>query len=103
VQLSGQVLSSKVAIDAECVGCLAVPYSEGWRVTVDGTAVETFRADYGFVGFVLEPGTHTVEARFVPQGLLVGGAAAAVGVVLAVVACVSTRRRQQVSGGHFAL
>lgn len=103
VQRVGQVLSATAAIDQDCVACLAVPYSSGWKVSVDGKAAKTFRANYGLVGFVLAPGTHKIEARFVPRGMVIGAGIAVTGVVLAVVACISRKRHNQMSGGHFSV
>ncbi len=43
---------------------LAIPYEEGWSVSVDGEPVEILQADYGFIGFQVDEGSHTFEAKF---------------------------------------
>ena len=39
---------------------------------VDGTPAEALRVNYGFLGVVLEPGSHEIEWRFTPFGLRAG-------------------------------
>lgn len=50
-----------------------IPYSEGWEVKVDGDSREIKRANVGFMGFELEEGIHSVELKFTPPLLKVGG------------------------------
>ena len=62
-------------------------------VTVDGKEVPTFKADYGFVGFKLSAGSHTVTATYqlplLPQGI----ACSCAGIVLGAFLCARGRRK----------
>ena len=72
--------------------CLAIPHTSGWKLYVDGKQVETFRANYGFIGFETSAGTHTIEARYVPEGLTLGCSLTAAGAVLLAVLCIASKR-----------
>jgi hypothetical protein len=63
-------------------------YFPGWKAWVDGRAVDIERASYLFRAVVVPPGEHTVEWRYQPTSLLVGGAISAVG--LAAMATLAT-------------
>ena len=56
-------------------------------MSIDGAEVETFRADYGFVGFIVPEGEHTVEASYSVAGLGAGCAMTAAG-ALGTIGCI---------------
>ena len=90
LSLVGQTkLTGTVQTSGNAVACLAVPHTGTWSVSVDGAEVETFRADYGFVGFIVPEGEHTVEAAYSVAGLGAGCAMTAAG-ALGTIACVAT-------------
>lgn len=82
------------------VVCLSIPHTGTWTIRVDGEEVPTFRADYGFYGFVVERGAHQVEASYLPGGVAVGVDLSLVGIVGTAVCANATRRRNR--GGHLA-
>ena len=84
-------LTGTVSSDADAYACLAIPHTSGWSVTIDGQPVETFRADYGFIGFKVPAGQHEVAATYVPTGSTVGIACAIAG-ALATIAMVAASR-----------
>ena len=86
-------LEASASADADAVACVAVPHADGWRVLVDGNEVESFRADYGFVGFFLPEGEHHVQLSFTPAGLGAGCAMSLAGAVACLVLCLVGRRR----------
>ena len=87
LSLVGQTkLTGTVQTPGNAVACLAVPHTGTWSVSVDGAEVETFRADYGFVGFIVPGGEHTVEADYSVAGLGVGCTMTAAG-ALGTIAC----------------
>lgn len=73
---------------AESVACLSIPYTTGWTVRIDGQQVDTFRANYGFIGFVLPAGSHQIEASYTPTGLPAGIGLSVIGCLLGTVSCV---------------
>lgn len=50
----------------------SIPFDAGWRVYVDGQEAELLEVFDCFVGVSLPVGTHTVELRYFPQGLMAG-------------------------------
>ena len=71
-QTSPSSLEGAVSADGAAVCCLPVPHTGTWDIYVDGEKVETFRADYGFVGFVVGAGEHTFTATYRLEGSEVG-------------------------------
>lgn len=74
--ITGEITSSR-----DAVVCLALPHTATWDVTVDGNTVETFRADYGFIGFKIPAGAHKVEATYHLAFLREGAALSLVGII----------------------
>ncbi len=70
----------------------SVPYSEGWRATVDGEEVEIKRANTGFMAIELEPGEHSVRLDYMSPGLLPGLALSCAGLVLFGICAFVSRR-----------
>lgn len=105
VQLSSNsTLASNVEVASDCVALLAVPHTSGWTVTVDNSAVDTFRADYGFIGFRLSAGQHTLRASYSPAGLPAGIALTVLGIAFACLLCLRQKvagARVTASGAHF--
>lgn len=90
---SSHITGTFKALANNSVACLAVPHTNGWVVKVDGQEVETYRADYGFIGFTVSAGEHTIEAYYEAPNARVGMVAAAAGFVAAIAACVIHTRR----------
>jgi hypothetical protein len=67
----------------------------GWHAAVDGTAVEMVRADVALRGVAIAAGTHEIEIRFDPPGLLEGLMVAVVGALLCALATVRGRTRTE--------
>lgn len=69
------------------VACLAVPHTNGWVIKIDGQEVETYRADYGFIGFTVGAGNHTIEAYYEAPNAKAGAALAAIGLACGIALC----------------
>lgn len=92
-------LSGTISTDGSAVVCLSIPYTTGWHVSVDGQEVETFRLDYGFIGFTVDEGEHQITAQYIPNGWATGATVGCVGVLVTIVSCVILawrRRKMQV-------
>lgn len=59
-----------------------IPYDEGWRVKLDGQEVEYYKAAGAFIGVDMEPGEHTIEFIYTPQGLYQGIVITIVSIIL---------------------
>lgn len=94
-KLDDDHIQGTVTCEAISVVCLPIPNTDTWEITVDGVEVETFKADYGFIGFTVDAGTHEVKATYHLAGLGVGGAMSAAGAALAAASAVAIGRRRR--------
>lgn len=51
---------------------LSIPYSEGWKLYLDGENVDKFKADYGFMALEIPCGEHTIDAVYETPGMQLG-------------------------------
>lgn len=51
---------------------LSIPYSEGFRIFVDGEEVEYYELLNTFIGFNLDKGEHKIEVKYVSKGFYAG-------------------------------
>ncbi len=86
-EVSNGHLEGTIAIEADSVLCLPIPATGTWHISVDGAEVETFTANYGFIGFALPQGTHEITATYELAGFKTGAIMSGAGVVLAGIGC----------------
>ena len=82
-----------VADERACVDT-SIPYEGGWTVRVDGEPVEVFCAANAVIAFNITEGTHTVEMRYCPPGLIPGAIVSGAALVV-FAALVAVRRRHR--------
>ena len=68
-------------------------YAAGWRATIDGAPAQVVRAGGRHLGAVVPAGAHVVSFRYVPPGLRLGSALAAL--ALAITAVLLARPRER--------
>ena len=64
---------------------LSVPYDEGWSITVDGEAVETFGWKDAFLAVEISEGEHEIDMTYCPKGFKKGLLITIAGVVVGVI------------------
>ena len=74
---------------------LTMPYSEGWRATVDGQEVDIMRANRVGMGIMLDAGSHSVQLTYAPAGLRLGLASSAGGLLVWALLMVWQRKRSR--------
>lgn len=74
----------------------AIPYSEGWKLTVDGKKTEIMHANIGYMGTYLTPGDHTIRLDYTSPYSSAGRACALVcwGIFIAGVIAGRLRRKK---------
>ena len=77
----------------------SIPYDPGWKIFVDGVETDITEVKDTFLGVELTPGTHTIELRFLPQGLVLGGLITALSLVMLLAIWLITRRFGLLSDG----
>lgn len=92
-------LSGTITTEQGGVMMTSIPYDPGWKVYMDGVETDITKVKDTFVGVELTPGTHTIELRFMPQGLVLGGLITALSLVMLLVIWLLTRRFGLLSDG----
>lgn len=72
LQFSRNRVSGKITTPRAGVLTSSIPYSSGWRVTVNGQAAKTIRTNQAFLGVYLPQGTHRVVFTYQTPGLRTG-------------------------------
>lgn len=92
-------LSGTITTEQGGVMMTSIPYDPGWKVFVDGVETDITEVKDTFLGVELTPGTHTIELRFMPQGLVLGGLITALSLTMLLVIWLLTRRFGLLSDG----
>jgi len=75
---------------------LSEVYYPGWVATVDGAPAPVEPVDYALRGISLPAGSHRVTLEYRPASLMWGAALSVLSLLLALVLCLSPRRRAQI-------
>lgn len=92
-------LSGTITTEKGGVMMTSIPYDPGWKVFVDGVETEITEVKDTFLGVELTPGMHTIELRFMPQGLVLGGLITALSLAMLLAIWLITRRFGLLSDG----
>lgn len=52
--------------------CVTIPYSKGWKATVNGKCAKIYKANGMFMGIVMKKGTQSVKLDYETSGLKIG-------------------------------
>ena len=52
--------------------CVTIPYSKGWKATVNGKRAKIYKANGMFMGIVMKKGTQSVKLDYETPGLKIG-------------------------------
>lgn len=77
----GDEICGNIHVTADGYFNLSFVYSEGYRVYVDGNAVEPERVDSCFLGFPISAGDHEIRISYTAPGLGAGKALSGIGLV----------------------
>lgn len=75
-QITGDLTTAQTSVMTT-----SVPYSTGWRLTVDGRPTQTLVVNDGFVGARLPSGTHRIKLTYQTPGLKLGWMLTVVGLI----------------------
>lgn len=78
---SANGLKGTIGVKEDGLFYTSVLYDEGWRAYVDGKEVEITPVAKTFCAFELSEGVHEIEFKFTPEGMYLGIAVSAVGLV----------------------
>ena len=92
-------LSGTITTEKGGVMMTSIPYDPGWKIFVDGVETDITEVKDTFLGVELTPGTHTIELRFMPQGLVLGALITVLSLVMLLAIWLITRRFGLLSDG----
>ena len=52
--------------------CVTIPYSKGWKATVNGNSTKIYKANGMFMGIIMKKGTQSVKLDYETPGLKIG-------------------------------
>ncbi len=79
-------LKGDITVQEDGLFCTVVPYTDGWKLYVDGVETEKMAVlDGAYIGANLTEGTHTVELRYEPEWFWPGIGISAVCLIIFVV------------------
>lgn len=65
-------IKGDIRLEEEQTVFFSIPYDEGWSVTIDGKSAIMDKVFGAFCGVKVPAGDHTLELRYMPDGLLAG-------------------------------
>lgn len=98
VEIGLSHVSGTISLNEDKFLYYSIPYSTGWKATVDGNPVEIQRANIAFMAIPLTAGDHEVVLHYSTPGLALGGAASVVSVLILLFIC--KRRKHCINSGE---
>lgn len=93
IKIDGNNISGKISNDKNGILQLSIPYSNGWKVFVDGQEKELLNVNTGFIGVELDAGDHNIEFRYTTPGLNLGIIISIIGLALFIGIIIYERKR----------
>lgn len=93
VVMEDDYVSGTISLDTPKLLATQIPYSEGWRVFVDGEEAELVDVNTMFCGVMLDAGEHTVEFRYATPHWQLAVAMSAAGLVMLLVIALVWRKK----------
>lgn len=72
IQMATNRISGTVDCSKDRYLCMSIPYSKGWKASVDGKRTEILRGNYMFMVLPLTEGHHEIEFTYCSPGLKIG-------------------------------
>ena len=72
VKIETNKITGDIALDKTKLLCLNIPYTEGWKLTVDGKEQKLKKVNYMNSGVVLKAGKHKIKLTYCTPGLKIG-------------------------------
>lgn len=68
LKIGNDTISADINAQGQRIVCVGIPYSEGWKVMVDGKEVPSEKVNSMFLGFRVESGKHSVRLEYETPG-----------------------------------
>ncbi|EST89685.1 hypothetical protein T233_01440 [Vagococcus lutrae LBD1] len=64
LQIMGDTITGKISTSSHSILTSSIPFTDGWRLKVDGVETPTMKVNYGFLGAEIESGEHEIELKY---------------------------------------
>lgn len=92
-EFSEAEIKGTATVAKDCVMTMAMPYDEGWTVTIDGEETELIAHSSHWMMFAVPKGDHEIEMHYAPLGLKEGKFASAATILMVLLALLLTKMR----------
>ena len=93
VNIDTNEISGKIHTESEKVLCVSVPFSKGWKASVDGEKTDIVKINDLYIGIPIRAGEHDVKLTYSTPGRNVGICVSMIGILLLMMAVVFERRK----------
>ena len=82
VKIKTNKITGDISLDNEKLLCLNIPYSDGWKLKVDGKETRLKKVNYMNSGVILKAGKHKIELTYCTPGVKIGLLLTIVGILI---------------------
>ena len=93
VTYTSRSVKGQINAEEKSILFLSIPYSDGWRVKVDGKTVEPMEVNSSFTGIPISEGTHEIELTYTTPYFVLG-TVISVGTLLVLIGYYFIKRRK---------
>lgn len=72
IQYEGNHFRGVYHAEKDQILCVTIPYSKGWKATVNGNRTKIYKANGMFMGIIMKKGTQSVKLDYETPGLKIG-------------------------------
>lgn len=99
LEIGLNTVSGTLSLDREKYLYFSIPYSTGWKATVDGEKTDILRANIAFMAIPVGPGEHEIVLTYHTPGLAIGAGISAASLALLLVLLRREKRRKSTGTG----
>ena len=93
VNIDTNEISGKIHTESEKVLCVSVPFSKGWKASVDGEKTDIVKINDLYIGIPIRAGEHDVKLTYSTPGRNAGICVSMIGILLFIMVIVFERRK----------
>ncbi len=72
IEYGNNYINGNYNAEEESILFLSIPYSEGWKASIDGQPADTFPVHSAYTGILAPSGKHAIALKYRPEGFLPG-------------------------------
>lgn len=95
VDYGNNYINGSYSAEKNSILFFSIPFSSGWKASIDGKEVDTFPVHSAFTGIEAPEGEHKVKLRFTPEGFKAGLVVSIISLLLAILLFIKTNSRRK--------